>query len=336
MNFNSIGGRDYSQAGKAVANDAIRSFAASRRNSPNFGKMAQEAANIRSNEKRAMTKLSARTVVDGINAKSRVARNEVTVEAEEGLRNAKRKAGVLAAGGKFFGQASTFMGDKRKKRTVGDSDEFFDNAIERVRTNAKNRADQLSAFTTSNQISPSNSNSSSSSSNSSSPSSSSSATTAAPSSGDQWDRWGKVISFAEGTSGENGYTTMFTGSQFTDTSRHPRQINRGGGYSSDAAGKYQFLSTTWDGAKQALNLPDFSPASQEKAGRYLAENRGLDVNAEIRNIDDFRAQIDKIAPEWAGLPYSGKGKNGGGYGTSYYGQGGKSIEQLWEVWNGGL
>ena len=154
MNFNSIGGRDYSQAGKAVANDAIRSFAASRRNSPNFGKMAQEAANIRSNEKRAMTKLAARTAVDGINAKSRVAQNEVNVEAKENLRDAKRKAGVLAAGGKFFGQASTYMGEKRKKRTVGEGSEFFDNAITRVRTNAKNRAAQLQAFTVDNQIEP--------------------------------------------------------------------------------------------------------------------------------------------------------------------------------------
>ena len=154
MNFNSIGGRDYSQAGKAVANDAIRSFAASRRNSPNFGKMAQEAANIRSNEKRAMTKLAARTAVDGINAKSRVAQNEVNVEAKENLRGAKRKAGVLAAGGKFFGQASTYMGEKRKKRTVGEGSEFFDNAITRVRTNAKNRAAQLQAFTVDNQIEP--------------------------------------------------------------------------------------------------------------------------------------------------------------------------------------
>ena len=40
-------------------------------------------------EKQAMTKLAARTAVDGINAKSRVAQNEVNIEAEEGLRNAK-------------------------------------------------------------------------------------------------------------------------------------------------------------------------------------------------------------------------------------------------------
>ena len=331
MNFNSIGGRDYSQAGKAVANDAIRSFAASRRNSPNFGKMAQEAANIRSNEKRAMTKLAARTAVDGINAKSRVAQNEVNVEAKENLRGAKRKAGVLAAGGKFFGQASAYMGEKRNRRTVGESDSFYDTMIERNDA----RGARQTALIQSLQGKRNGGNSSDSSSSSSS--SSSSPTTAAPSSGDQWDRWGKVISFAEGTSGEKGYTTMFGGRQFTDMSRHPNSpMATSWGTQSEAAGKYQFMKPTWDSASRAVGVTDFSPESQEKVGRYLAEQRGLNINTQITNIDEFRAQVDKIAPEWAGLPYSGKGRNGGGYGTSYYGQGGKSIEELWEVWNGGL
>ena len=126
-----------------------------------FGRMAQEAANIRSTEKQAMTKLAARTTVDGINAKSRVAQNEVNIEAEEGLRNAKRKAGVLAAGGKFFGQAAGFMGDKRKKRTVGDGDDFFDNAIEKVRSRTAQRTAQFEALGGSDtNSSPSNSSSS--------------------------------------------------------------------------------------------------------------------------------------------------------------------------------
>ena len=138
----------------------------------------------------------------------------------------------------------------------------------------------------------------------------------------------EVIRYAEGTSGENGYNTMFTGAQFSDTSAHPRQINSGNGHSSDAAGAYQFLSTTWDGAKKALNLPDFSPASQELAGEYLAQQRGVDTKRVYTNIDDFKADIDKLAPEWASLPTAATG-------TSYYGQGGKTIEDLWRVYQGG-
>ena len=77
-----------------------------------------------------------------------------------------------------------------------------------------------------------------------------------PTAGDGWNKLSKVIRFGEGTLGDKGYTTQFTGSQFTDLSKHPRQLKTGGGYKSDAAGAYQFLSTTWDEAKQALDLKD--------------------------------------------------------------------------------
>ena len=47
MKFNSIGRQgNYSQAGKAVADDALNSFLVARRKSPEYGKIAQDAANI--------------------------------------------------------------------------------------------------------------------------------------------------------------------------------------------------------------------------------------------------------------------------------------------------
>ena len=335
MDFRGIGAQgNYARAGQAVANDAVKSFAAARRNSPNFGKMVQEASNIRTKEKEAMNELGSQVAARGIQAKAGVKANEITTDAESNLRSAKRKAGVLAAGGKFFGQAATYMGEKRNRRVVGESDSFYDTMIER---NDARGARQTALIQSLKGKRNGGNSSDSSSSSTSSPSSSSSTTTAAPSSGDQWNRWGKVISFAEGTSGKDGYTTMFGGRQFTDMSRHPNSpMATSWGTQSEAAGKYQFMKPTWDSASSAVGVTDFSPESQEKVGRYLAEQRGLDINAQITNIDEFRAQVDKIAPEWAGLPYSGKGRNGGGYGTSYYGQGGKSIEQLWEIWNGGL
>ena len=140
-------------------------------------------------------------------------------------------------------------------------------------------------------------------------------------------------SFGEGTSGQSGYNTQFTGRQFTDLSKHPRQINSSNGLSSDAAGAYQFLSTTWDGAKQALNLPDFSPESQEKAGRYLTQQRGVNPDTVFKTKDEFKAAMDKLAPEWASLPYSGVSPSGHGKGSSYYGQGGKNIDELWSLYN---
>ena len=137
-----------------------------------------------------------------------------------------------------------------------------------------------------------------------------------------WQKLGNTIAFGEGTTGEKGYTTQFTGTQFSGFGDHPRQLRASGGLKSDASGKYQFLSTTWDGAAKALGLTDFSPQSQEAAGRYLTQKRGVDPDKPITNINDFRQVMDKLAPEWASLPTASTG-------TSYYGQGGKTLDQLW-------
>ena len=151
----------------------------------------------------------------------------------------------------------------------------------------------------------------------------------APTSGDgqssPWLKLGNTIAFGEGTTGPNGYNTQFTGTQFSGFKDHPRQLRTGGGYTSDASGKYQFLSTTWDSAAKALGLTDFTPESQEKAGRFLAQQRGVDPDAPITTIEQFRTVMDKLAPEWASLPTASTG-------TSYYGQGGKSLDALWQFY----
>lgn len=116
-----------------------------------------------------------------------------------------------------------------------------------------------------------------------------------------------TIRLPEGTSGPQGYNTMFTGKTFSDLSRHPRQLNRSNGLQSDAAGAYQFLSTTWDGAAKELGLRDFSPASQDLAALHLIRRRGVDPDKPLT-----REALAKLAPEWASLPTM--------QGKSYYGQ----------------
>ena len=124
-----------------------------------------------------------------------------------------------------------------------------------------------------------------------------------------------TIRLPEGTSGAQGYNTMFTGKTFSDLSRHPRQINRSNGLASDAAGAYQFLSPTWDSAARELGLKDFSPFSQDLAALHLIRRRGVDPDKPLT-----REALAKLAPEWASLPTM--------QGKSYYGQPVMSADKL--------
>lgn len=110
-----------------------------------------------------------------------------------------------------------------------------------------------------------------------------------------------MISVPEGTSSSDGYRICFTGRRCvsTDFSAHPRQIFRSGRLVSNAAGRYQFLSGTWDMCKQALNLPDFSPVSQDRAAIFLIKRRGA-----LGDVDAGRLTraLEKTSWEWASLP----------------------------------
>jgi len=104
-----------------------------------------------------------------------------------------------------------------------------------------------------------------------------------------------LIRVPEGTSGEDGYRIMFTGKRFSSFADHPRQLQSANGISSDAAGAYQFLSTTWD----SLNLPDFTPDNQDRGAIELIKRRVAYQNILDGNL---RAALDKCSWEWASLP----------------------------------
>ena len=146
----------------------------------------------------------------------------------------------------------------------------------------------------------------------------------------QWAALGALISWAEGTGeGTHGYQTMFGGGQFLDMSKHPDTVVHGGRLSSAAAGRYQFMPQTWAGAKKALNLKDFGPLSQEMAGAYLTQMRGVDPNKIIETKEEFIDVMDKLSPEWAALP----SRSGGSY---YPEQRARKIDMLWEKYQGFL
>jgi muramidase (phage lysozyme) len=108
-----------------------------------------------------------------------------------------------------------------------------------------------------------------------------------------------------------GYDVIYGGRKFTDFSHHPNiavEITSGPnkGRTSTAAGRYQFLFSTWTEQQRQLNLSDFSPQSQDKAAWHLAqtvyrqrENR--DLLADLKN-----GILDKVGPAlhgtWTSLP----------------------------------
>ncbi|HWX48122.1 MAG TPA: glycoside hydrolase family protein [Roseomonas sp.] len=111
-----------------------------------------------------------------------------------------------------------------------------------------------------------------------------------------------------------GYDVLYGGRRFSDYSRHPNVANVIGsgpnrGRTSTAAGRYQFLKGTWDEAATALDLKDFSPASQDRAAWWLAQRdyrarTGRDLMADLRSGDPaVRAGIGPaLSRTWTSLP----------------------------------
>jgi muramidase (phage lysozyme) len=135
-----------------------------------------------------------------------------------------------------------------------------------------------------------------------------------------------TIRYAEGTPGEAGYRTQFTGVQFDPNKRgwaHPRQVKgSSSGYRSDAAGAYQFLSPTWDGVQKELGLSDFSPRNQDIAALRLIERRGA-LDPFLKGAK-FGEIMNRLSPEWASLPTN--------QGKSYYGQPVKNLGDLYNYY----
>lgn len=119
----------------------------------------------------------------------------------------------------------------------------------------------------------------------------------------------QAIRYGEGTSGPNGYRTMFGGEQFSSYADHPRRkITKKHGnqtLTSSAAGAYQFLEKTWDGLVKKYGFSDFSPRNQDLGAVALIAGR--------KALDDVMAgrlvyAVGKCANEWASLPGSPYGQ----------------------------
>lgn len=133
-----------------------------------------------------------------------------------------------------------------------------------------------------------------------------------------------MIRVAEGTADANGYRAIFGHTArrprlFDGWADHPRIATRftdkaGRQQWTSAAGAYQFMAVapipgggstrvdTWDRIRAALQLPDFSPDSQDRAAIELIRRRGAlgDVRA-----GRFAQAVAKVRAEWASLPGAG-------------------------------
>lgn len=216
--FNSIGkSSNFAQAGKAGADETVRAFAAARRNSTNFGELAQKAATLRSGEKIAAMKAAQHVAKAGVNAAASVKSNEVKIEGEQALRKGKRKAGALAAGGKLIASAGQYLDEPRKKRTIGSEDSWYDSQI-------KAQEEQLVKY--SNLLNDSSNNSSS---------STNTDIASTPSSGNNSGKVQALGSITEGTK------TQPAGFQFTPEQTKAFDIT--GHYESDSSGGYNAFNT---------------------------------------------------------------------------------------------
>jgi muramidase (phage lysozyme) len=77
------------------------------------------------------------------------------------------------------------------------------------------------------------------------------------------------------------------------------------GLISTAAGKYQITKHTWEALQGALNLPDFSPASQDAAAVLLIKQKGALDKVDGGQVADAIALCHGI---WASLPGSVAGQ----------------------------
>jgi muramidase (phage lysozyme) len=116
-----------------------------------------------------------------------------------------------------------------------------------------------------------------------------------------------TIGYAEGTG--DAYNYMFTHKVFYGYSDHPRIIQCSYGLCSDAAGRYQFLSTTWDALRRKQGLSDFSPDNQDRAAVQLIKDVGCYSSVlNINGPETFSRAAYCVSNQWASFPGSPYGQ----------------------------
>lgn len=119
-----------------------------------------------------------------------------------------------------------------------------------------------------------------------------------------------MLAFSEGTArvpnSDNGYRVIVGGSTFDSYADHPRQlITLNANLKSTAAGRYQLLARYYDAYKKQLQLPDFSPSSQDDIALQQIRECGALPDIDAGKLGEA---VRKCARIWASLPGNSYGQ----------------------------
>lgn len=109
-----------------------------------------------------------------------------------------------------------------------------------------------------------------------------------------------------------GYNIAYGDKEFSDYTHHPDipTVIRNGpnaGKTSSAAGRYQFIKSTWDDQARKLGLKDFSPESQDRAAWNLAQEEykartGRDLLPDLSDPNKIASIGSALRGQWTSLP----------------------------------
>lgn len=115
-----------------------------------------------------------------------------------------------------------------------------------------------------------------------------------------------MIGKAEGAD----YDVWFGGAKIPSLAAHPGYQDRyvtisGQRFRPSAAGKYQFIKSTWDAISKRLGLSSFSPENQDTAAIELLREIGALPHILSGN---FNQAVRIASDKWASLPYAKDGQ----------------------------
>lgn len=148
--FNSLRNRgNYANAGRAAADNALGAFIAARKYSPNYSKLVEKGAQLRSEQKKALLKIESELTKRKIKIDTAVEVAEIESNALGEIDRNQRMAGKIAAAGQKVGYGLFKMGQKPQERIDSNSSiDLLKTQEEQLRTRAQEIKDGIPTFST--------------------------------------------------------------------------------------------------------------------------------------------------------------------------------------------